>query len=295
MDCTSIQDLFTAALDNDLDPENSEKFNAHLSECKHCSLEFEHFQTTLHCLNSIEFALPPPTLLANIEAQIHSSNPLLRFYRWFLHANPTLSLPTATATVVVAFACMLLYKNIFLAKPPIDTSSPLPIAGYSNQKFSFSAGDTPDQLSRPPASVFYQNQIRSTAIPAGQTFRHEAPGQQNFSMIQRKIELPNNIFFSNYIHQYFGQEFVPSQHTDLLITIYSPDNEAKRRLHHRLLAEKKWHVKIYDRNLILLTLDRQEMQNLQNLLVNHQYVPPFPADLAKFTDSKTIQVAIHLK
>lgn len=296
MDCSNTQNLFTAVSDNDLDHEIKAQFDAHLGECKFCTLEWQHFQATMHCLKSMELIEPPHDLFAGIKQKIDRPHPIIRLLTWLKYANPSFSLPTATATVAVAFACMLLYKNIVLNRQVVEQFPPLSIAGSHNQNSNINSDIAASQPVNQKTFAFRNDLLNSAANQTGQTHWPEKTQHQFFSHNKSLTEPTNEVLFNNYIHRYLKQEFVPAHHSDLLITIHPRDQKSVAQLYRSLLAVKNWQTQSYGQNLFLITLNQKELPDLHKILVEQlQNVPSLPTSLLEQPGQNTILVAISLK
>lgn len=115
--CTQHQAQFTPYLDQELPPVERQQLEAHLASCPHCAEEWRFFTQTLGHVAELRRAQPPVDLLSGIQAKLHRPTFWHRLRTLFSQFDFSMSLPAATATVVVAMAVGLFFK---MGIPPMD-------------------------------------------------------------------------------------------------------------------------------------------------------------------------------
>lgn len=128
-ECTEHQARFTPYLDRELAAPERQRLETHLAACPQCAGEWRLFTQTLGQVASLRHSPPPPDLLPGIHAKLHRPTFWTRIRDLFGQYDFSMSLPAATATVMVAMAVGLFFK---MGLPPMapsgQTRQPLPMA-----------------------------------------------------------------------------------------------------------------------------------------------------------------------
>jgi anti-sigma factor (TIGR02949 family) len=91
MDCTQVNEMLTAYLDNEVTPEERQEIEAHLSTCPHCRKELEELRSAQKILRralktQAADANPPPQSWSKFELGLEMQRPsflfLFRRRRW---------------------------------------------------------------------------------------------------------------------------------------------------------------------------------------------------------------------
>ncbi|MBU0728429.1 MAG: zf-HC2 domain-containing protein [Proteobacteria bacterium] len=309
MECTKIQHQFSDFFESDLNAEESSSVKEHLDSCSQCAEEWKYFRDTLHLLHSIEPEPVPRGMLAGIHAKLEKKNMLLRFLLWFRHANPTMTIPAAATTIVIAFTCMALYKTVLQEKPFMENQS-IPKQNIAQKPGDgpsitvadatpYSGGNNPLQnfsIYNGPAEQypgFFQNNITPHGLAFAPDISFASTGRSARGIYQR----PGNHLLNRYVNNFLGSDSTNHVPPDLLITVQATNQRPPTKLYHSLLAEKTWNPRVLDGNLLILFLPPEDLPHLQLSLKNYhvQVSPPGAQAILSSYNRDIIRVAILIK
>lgn len=117
-ECNEQQARFTPYLDQELALADRQRFEAHLAACPQCALEWRLFSQTIGQVANLRHNPPPPDLLPGIHAKLDRPGFWTQIRDFFAQYDFSMSLPAATATVVVAMAVGLFFKMEFQPTTP---------------------------------------------------------------------------------------------------------------------------------------------------------------------------------
>ncbi len=125
MNCLKAEEQFSAYLEDELNYQTVKAFETHLADCEQCHREFTLFSESLDLLHqlpqiepSAEFDIDLRSRLANTQVE------LISFWHRVLNslrAQPAWAL-SGVVTLLVMFAGIYLYQNIFVKSPPFEVA-----------------------------------------------------------------------------------------------------------------------------------------------------------------------------
>ncbi len=305
MDCKNIEELFSAYTEKELDAQTAVLLESHLSTCKACMREWDYLKETLQWIACIEHVPPPSDLLAGIHEKLEQRNIFSRFINWFRYANPTMSIPAAAMTVLLAFAGMSLYKNFFQHQADIPFSKETQTLNLADNKADLKPYlNTPTnsyQVIQKPDFQGFRFDVLHSRLQSKNSTNHPASINYNTRMdrgIINGFETQNNLFeaHSDLEDLLPGNNFRHHLTPDFMITLKTADPATRTRISQQLLAEKKWHPKMYKNDLFLLFLKSTELTNLQNTLALQEIGgPPFSNFPGPSNTDKMLMVAVRIQ
>jgi len=263
--CSSIQNMFSSYLENELDAAATARLKEHLAICPTCHNEWQLFEESLRWLKALQPEPVPAGFLPGIHDKLSRSRSPMAWLRG-LFTPPTLAISSLTA-----LGALLL----FLAMPHNPTT---PVRGTSGDLAS----------TRPTGSTprFPTPEVRLQTLPVmnyAAQFAAHRPGQTITTLVS--TPMPRTAAESLAVRP------------DLSITVHTTSEESQALLYDRLLTQNRWRVAPAPRSgMILVFLDASELPTLRHALAPHQVTLTTPAGLPQVTAPQgLLTVALHLQ
>ncbi len=232
MNCTTVQELFSALADGELDTANIARMESHLATCRHCTREWRLFTESLAWLHEVKPVPAPPDLLIGIHAKLDRTNPLATWLH-DLFGSPLRAL-SSMAVIGLAFF-------LWVSQPDIATHAPSNSMADAGGVFSQSrtAANPPARFLNPPLEI-------TPAMNTG-----------------------SEVWTNNFATQPYRLPTLPTITPDLAITVHAPSRETRAHLYQRLAAQDRWRIHADSDGTLFIFLNEEDIPHLQHTLAPH--------------------------